>query len=119
MMRRFVLLLALLGASAQGLRVQATAYTLRGITADGSRARNGVIAVSRNLRHLYPYGSTVRLVGVKGPSCGGFATGQLRVADTMARGIYNTVDVWLPTQRAADNWGRCTAKLVLIKKARP
>ena len=100
-------------ASSQSAVVNATAYSLTGqITATGSRAGVGQIAVSRDMLWKYPYGSYVRLVSVKGGQCKGYSTGWLRVTDTMAKYITRTVDVHLPSSAAARLWGRCTATLV-------
>lgn len=117
-MTRILALLLALGGPAHALSVSATAYALRGTTASGPRAGPGQIALSRDLIARIPYGSTVRLVQVRGPHCGGYRTAPLRVTDTMARHVRNTADVWLPTVRQARSWGRCTARLEIVALAK-
>ena len=100
----------------QHYTVTATAYSMPGrITATQTRARNGVIAVSRDMLPYIPYGSRVRVIP-KG-NCG-FRTALLTVEDTMAAHIHRTVDVHLPIRTMAKKWGRCKATLVLVRKGK-
>lgn len=88
------------------------------ITATGTRTREGIIALSRDMLSFIPYGSVVRLSAVKGPSCGGFSTGNLRVEDTMNARYRMRADVVLMSHSAARNWGICQARLTVVKRAR-
>lgn len=117
-MKRAFLLLALLATNAQAMRVTATAYSLHGLTAKGTRAGPGTIAVSRDLLGKIPYYSTVRLSHLTGSGCHGFRTAELTVLDTMRADKYNTVDVWLPSYSKAIKWGHCKATITIIKKGR-
>ncbi len=64
--------------------VQVTRYNLRGKTAAGTRPRNGIIAVSRDLLKKYPLHSTVRLEGY----------GSFVVEDVMGARHRRCVDIW-------------------------
>jgi len=117
MKKLLVLVMLLYGSGlAQQYSVTATAYSMTGrLTATETRARNGIIAVSRDMLHLIPYGSSVIVVPKRG--CG-FRTGLLKVEDTMSASKYRTVDVHLPSRSAAYNWGKCSATIILVTRGK-
>lgn len=59
------------------------------LTATGTRVRPGVLAVSRDLLELLPYGTRVYVV-----------------EDTMHPRMRKTVDLWFPSRGMALRWGR-------------
>lgn len=74
------------------------------ITASGTRTRQGVIAISRDLLARYPYGTKARLLS---HGCGSSAPPLLVVEDTMHPRKRQQVDIWMPSREQALQWGRC------------
>lgn len=116
------------------LRLEATAYTSSPretdatpfVTATGLRTQLGVLAVSRDLLKLLPYGTQVRLRDLG--SVYGRGVGQFNylfqgrifvVADTMNPRIRNRVDIWLPDQATALRFGRRFVALEVVGPPRP
>jgi 3D (Asp-Asp-Asp) domain-containing protein len=65
------------------------------VTASGTRARPGVLAVSRDLlRTCCPFGTRVRIAGQ-----------EYVVEDTMAHYWRRRVDIWKPSREEAIRWG--------------
>jgi 3D (Asp-Asp-Asp) domain-containing protein len=96
------------------------------VTATGARTRFGVVALSRDLLRRIPYGSIVRIEDL-----GNWANGRGRgaynrmlsgvnfiVEDTMNARKRNTVDVWMPTRRAAIQWGARQIRVTVIRLGR-
>jgi 3D (Asp-Asp-Asp) domain-containing protein len=96
------------------------------VTATGARTRFGVVALSRDLLRRIPYGSIVRIEDM-----GSWANGRGRgaynrmlsgvnfiVEDTMHPRKRNTVDVWMPTRRAAIQWGARQIRVTVIRLGR-
>lgn len=75
----------------------ATAYALSGRTADGGRARPGIVAA--DLRVL-PLGTRIRV------SDAGAYSGDYQVADTGAAVKGTRIDIYVPSARAARTFGR-------------
>jgi 3D (Asp-Asp-Asp) domain-containing protein len=75
------------------------------ITASGTRTRQGVIALSRDLLARYPYGTKARIIS---HACGLDVSYTLVVEDTMHRRKRRQVDIWMPSRAQALQWGRCT-----------
>jgi 3D (Asp-Asp-Asp) domain-containing protein len=75
------------------------------ITASSTRTRPGVVAVSRDLLRVFPYGTRARILshtcGTRPPNS------HLIVEDTMHRRKQNQVDIWMPSYSQAIQWGRC------------
>lgn len=88
------------------------------ITATGARVGAGQAALSRDLLSRIPYGSVIRLTSVRGPGCGGYATGNLTVTDTMHPRKRNQVDVFMWSKASALKWGSCQAELKIVRLAR-
>lgn len=75
----------------------ATAFALSGRTADGGRARPGIVAA--DLRVL-PLGTRIRV------SSAGPYSGDYQVADTGAAVKGTRIDIYVPSARAARTFGR-------------
>jgi 3D (Asp-Asp-Asp) domain-containing protein len=84
---------------------QATAYTLRGRTASGEFTRHGMVAADPA---VLPLGSVVEI------DAGNFS-GVYVVHDTGAKVKGNLVDVWMPSPKAARQFGRRSIKLTVLK----
>ena len=82
----------------------ATAYSLRGRTASGSKVGKGVIAADPR---LLPLGSHVRIEA-------GLYSGDYLVADTGGSVRGRRVDIWTPTTREAFRFGRRRVKLTVL-----
>lgn len=112
------------------LRLVSTAYNSEAaqtdatpfVTATGSRARMGVVAVSRDLlRGPLPYGSRVRIVAA-GPLAANSGRCQpevwrgrvFTVEDTMHPRKRGQIDIWLPDRRKALEWGRCRVLVEVV-----
>lgn len=78
-------------------------------TANGTRTRKGVIALSRDLLSKYPYGTKARLVS---HACGLSVDYSLVVEDTMHPRKRRQVDLWMPDRKTALQWGRCKGTIV-------
>ena len=81
------------------LLVTATAYSVSGITATGTRTRPGIIAVSRDMRHLVGQNVTVQGKSYK-------------VADIMHRRFRKRIDIYMPRMADAVQFGK---QRVIIK----
>lgn len=99
--------------AAEGRRVKASAYNslpsqTQGnpfITATGTRTRPGVLAVSRDLLSVFPYGTRVRLEDPTG-RMSHFLQGRIfTVEDTMHPRMTNKVDIWMESRHDAIQWG--------------
>jgi 3D (Asp-Asp-Asp) domain-containing protein len=88
-----------------GHSFEATAYSLRGRTASGEFTRSGVVAADPN---VLPIGSVVEIEA-------GTYSGVYVVHDTGARVKGNLVDVWVPSYKAARQFGRRNVKLTVLK----
>lgn len=88
---------------AKALRVEATAYCLRGQTRTGTPVRKGVVAVDPK---VIPLGSVLYVEGY----------GWGRAEDTGAAIKGNKIDVWLPTREEALKWGRRTVTVYVYPK---
>ena len=79
---------------------EATAYCDRGLTATGTQARAGVIAVDPN---VIPLGSKVLVNGV-----------EYTAEDTGGAVKGNIIDIWLDSERACFEWGRRNVEVVKL-----
>lgn len=84
---------------------QATAYALKGRTRSGTYVRRGVIAADPR---VLPLGSVVQIKSGK-------YTGVYTVHDTGGKIKGNIVDVWVPDNREARQFGRRKIKLSVLK----
>lgn len=88
-----------------GHSFEATAYSLRGRTASGELTRSGMVAADPK---VLPLGSVVEIQA-------GHYSGVYVVRDTGAKVKGNLVDVWLPSYKAARQFGRRSVKLTVLK----
>jgi 3D (Asp-Asp-Asp) domain-containing protein len=82
----------------------ATAYSLNGRTASGRPVTKGLIAADPR---VLPLGSRVRLEA-------GSYSGEYTVADTGGAIRGKKIDIWTPSSREANRFGRRTVKLVVL-----
>ncbi len=87
----------------------ATAYSLRGRTANGGFVRRGVIAADRR---VLPIGTRVRLEA-------GSYSGEYVVADTGGAVRGRKIDIWVPSTSEAMRFGRRPVKLTVLTRTRP
>ena len=84
---------------------EATAYSLRGLTAKGTLTRQGIVAADPN---VLPLGSVVAIET-------GNYSGIYEVHDTGAKVKGNLVDIWMPTNQECRQFGRRSVKLTVLK----
>ncbi len=132
-----ILLVAVFGLSwAQAPRVmvlKATAYTSSVretdstpfITATGARTRIGIVAVSRDMLKVLPYGSKVTLEDLGTPNGSGkgrfnylFKDRVFIVEDTMHPRKRERIDVWLPDRSTAIRFGVRNVRVTVIQRGR-
>jgi 3D (Asp-Asp-Asp) domain-containing protein len=87
----------------------ATAYSLRGRTADGGAVRRGIIAADRR---VLPIGTRVRLEA-------GSYSGEYLVADTGGAVHGRKIDIWVPQTSEAMRFGRRPVRLTVLTRTRP
>ena len=91
------------------MRVSATAYCLRGKTSTGDHVRKGVVAADPR---VLPVGTVFRISG------GGKSTrGTYRVADRGAAVKGHEIDIFMPSCREAERFGRRRVRLEILKPA--
>ncbi|AXG97852.1 hypothetical protein DVJ83_00215 [Deinococcus wulumuqiensis] len=83
------------------------------ITATGTRTRPGVIAMSRDMLKLFPYGTRVSIQDLSGRY--NFSGRVFIVEDTMHARKTNQVDIWMPTYREAINFGTSTVRVTALR----
>ena len=96
-------------ASSPAVTFTATAYSLRGRTANGGAVRRGVIAADRR---VLPLGTRVRLEA-------GSYSGEYVVADTGGAVRGRKIDVWVPQTSEAMRFGRRPVRLTVLTRTRP
>ena len=94
-----------LGEMGESQSFHATAYALKGRTRMGTQVRRGVIAADPR---VLPLGSVVQLRAGK-------YSGVYTVHDTGKRIKGNIIDVWVPDNREARQFGRRQIKLHVLK----
>ncbi|WP_241191234.1 hypothetical protein [Deinococcus psychrotolerans] len=81
------------------------------VTATGTRVRPGVIALSRDLLRIFPYGSRVTL-----QDSAGLLNGRtFIVEDTMNVRISNTIDIWMGSRAQAYQWGVRSVTITAVR----
>lgn len=88
------------------LTFEATAYSIEGKTADGTRAREGVVAADPR---LLPLGTRLRIQGA-GPYDGEYV-----VEDTGRKIDGRELDVYLPSDAEAKRFGRKTVRVQVLE----
>ena len=96
-------------ASLPAVSFTATAYALRGRTANGGLVRRGVIAADRR---VLPIGTRVRLEA-------GSYSGEYIVADTGGAVRGRKIVIWVPSTSEAMRFGRRPVKLTVLTRTRP
>lgn len=95
-------------------RVTVTAYCDRGLTASGTVARDGVVAVDP---HRFRMGSIIRIVSKFGrEALALLRRTKFRAEDTGGYIIGNHIDVWMPDCNQAILWGK---RVALVQVAQP
>jgi 3D (Asp-Asp-Asp) domain-containing protein len=95
--------------AAPAVTFTATAYSLRGRTANGSGVRRGIIAADRR---VLPLGTRVRLEA-------GSYSGEYIVADTGGAVRGRKIDIWVPQTSEAMRFGRRPVRLTVLTRTRP
>ncbi|PTA66988.1 3D domain-containing protein [Deinococcus arcticus] len=85
------------------------------ITATGTRTRPGVVALSRDLLRIFPYGTRVIIEDLSGRYTNMLRGRVFVVEDTMAARKTNSVDIWMPTRTEALNWGARQIRITAIR----
>lgn len=83
------------------------------ITATGTRTRPGVVAMSRDMLRIFPYGTRVMIEDLSGRY--NFKGRVFVVEDTMHARKVKQVDVWMASYRSAINYGRRTVRITAIR----
>lgn len=83
------------------------------ITATGTRTRPGVIALSRDLLKVFPYGSRVRIQDLTGKY--NFRNRIFIVEDTMNKRKRNSVDIWMYRYRDAIQFGARKVRVTAVR----
>ncbi|GHF99280.1 hypothetical protein GCM10017783_09090 [Deinococcus piscis] len=84
------------------------------ITATGTRTRPGVVALSRDMLRLFPYGTRLRIQDLSGNHP--YVNGRIFVVeDTMHARKSNQIDVWMPTRSQAMNWGVRNVRITVVR----
>lgn len=108
-------------SKARSMVLKATAYnsipnqtdSTPTITATGTRTRVGVVAMSRDMLRVFPYGTRVKIEDLSGRY--NFSGRVFVVEDTMHPRKTNQVDIWMPTYREAINFGKGTVRVTALK----
>lgn len=96
-------------AAAPAVTFTATAYSLRGRTANGGAVRRGIIAADRR---VLPLGTRVRLEA-------GSYSGEYVVTDTGGAVHGRKIDIWVPQTSEAMRFGRRPVRLTVLTRTRP
>jgi len=88
------------------VKFEATAYSLKGITADGSRTREGIVAADPR---VLPLGTRIRVHGA------GNYSGVYVVRDTGRTIKGREIDIYVPDNDAAREFGRRTVEVEILK----
>jgi 3D (Asp-Asp-Asp) domain-containing protein len=89
------------------LTFEATAYSIEGKTADGTRTREGVVAADPD---VLPLGTRIRIHGA-GPYDGEYV-----VEDTGRKINGHELDLYLPSNREAKRFGRKTVRVTVLAR---
>ncbi|WP_216319190.1 3D domain-containing protein [Deinococcus aestuarii] len=85
------------------------------ITATGTRVRSGVVALSRDLLRVFPYGSRVTVEDLSGRT-GSLLRGQVfTVEDTMAARKTNSIDIWMASRGQAIRFGARQVRITAVR----
>jgi 3D (Asp-Asp-Asp) domain-containing protein len=88
---------------------EATAYSIEGETANGDQTRKGIVAADPK---ILPLGSRIRVHDA------GAYSGEYTVSDTGRAVKGREIDIYLPNDREAKEFGRKTVRVELISSAK-
>ncbi|WP_261663544.1 3D domain-containing protein [Deinococcus sp. Marseille-Q6407] len=84
------------------------------ITATGTRTRPGVVALSRDMLRIFPYGTRLRIQDLSGNHP--YANGRIFIVeDTMHARKSRQIDVWMPTRSQAMQWGVRSVRITAVR----
>lgn len=114
---------AALTARGRSAIVRATAYnSLAGqtdstpfITATGTRTRPGVVALSRDMLRLFPYGTRITIEDLSGRYNNLLRGRTFIVEDTMAARKTGSLDIWMSTRSQAINFGARQVRITALR----
>ena len=87
-------------------RFHATAYSMKGRTASGTRARRGMVAADPR---VLPKGSTVEVKGA------GRYSGRYKVTDTGSGVKGHKIDIYVPNAKNARQFGQKNVRVKVVK----
>lgn len=85
------------------------------ITATGTRTRPGVVALSRDLLGLFPYGTRITIEDLSGRSGNLFRGRVFIVEDTMAARMRGRVDIWMASYGDAVRFGSRQVRITAVR----
>jgi 3D (Asp-Asp-Asp) domain-containing protein len=88
----------------------ASAYSIEGKSADGSKSCKGTVAADPN---VLPLGSKIRVSGA------GAYSGVYTVVDSGGRVKGNVIDIFMSSVREARNFGKKTVEVEILEESRP
>ena len=85
------------------------------ITATGTRTRPGVVALSRDLLRMFPYGSRITIEDLSGKYNHLLRGRVFYVEDTMAARKTNSIDIWMGTRSQALQFGARQVRITAVR----
>lgn len=85
------------------------------ITATGTRTRPGVVALSRDLLRIFPYGSKIMIEDLSGRYNHLLKGRVFYVEDTMAARKTNSIDIWMSTRSQAIQFGARQVRITAVR----
>lgn len=85
------------------------------ITATGTRTRPGVVALSRDMLRLFPYGSKIMIEDLSGRYNGLLRGRVFSVEDTMAARKTRSLDIWMTTRSQALQFGARQVRITAVR----
>lgn len=85
------------------------------ITATGTRTRPGVVALSRDLLRVFPYGSRITVEDLSGKYNHLLRGRVFYVEDTMAARKTNSIDIWMGTRSQALQFGARQVRITAVR----
>lgn len=85
------------------------------ITATGTRTRPGVVALSRDLLRVFPYGTRVTIEDLSGRYNSALKGRVFIVEDTMAARKVGSIDIWMTTRSQALQFGARQVRITAVR----
>ena len=85
------------------------------ITATGTRTRPGVVALSRDLLRMFPYGSRITIEDLSGKYNHLLRGRVFYVEDTMAARKTGSIDIWMGTRSQALQFGARQVRITAVR----